>query len=71
VKPTSSIGKEQFTYNFQAEEMQKLKIKGRHDTCIALRMPVIIEAAAAITMVDLLLVNRGIYGIDKSGKTDS
>jgi hypothetical protein len=34
-------------------------------------MPVIIEAAAAITMVDLLLVNRGIYGIDKSGKTDS
>ena len=71
VKPTSSIGKEQFTYNFQTEEMQKLKIQGRHDTCIALRMPVIIEAAVAVTMVDLLLIDRGIYGTDKRGKTVS
>jgi chorismate synthase len=42
--------------------MTTLRVKGRHDTCIALRMPVIVEAATAITMVDLMLIDRGIHG---------
>jgi chorismate synthase len=42
--------------------MTTLKVKGRHDTCIALRMPVIVEAAAAIAMADLFLIDRGIHG---------
>jgi chorismate synthase len=41
--------------------MQTLTVKGRHDTCIALRMPVIIEAVTAIAMADLMLIDRGIY----------
>jgi len=61
VKPTSSTGVEQTTFNFETKEMDILKVKGRHDTCIALRMPVIIEAAAAITLADLMLTDRGIY----------
>ncbi len=62
VKPTSSTGVEQTTFNFKSREMQVLKIHGRHDTCIALRMPVIIEAAAAITIADLMMIDRGIHG---------
>lgn len=62
VKPTSSTGVEQTTFDFKRNEMTTLKVKGRHDTCIALRMPVIAEAATAIAMADLLLIDRGIYG---------
>jgi chorismate synthase len=62
VKPTSSTGVEQSTFNLKSGEMQTLKIHGRHDTCIALRMPVIVEAAAAITMADLMMIDRGIHG---------
>jgi chorismate synthase len=62
VKPTSSTGVDQTTLNFKTREMTTLKVKGRHDTCIALRMPVIIEAATAIAMADLILIDRGIHG---------
>ena len=62
VKPTSSTGVEQTTYNFAEGKMTTLRVKGRHDTCIALRMPVIVEAATAIAMADLMLVDRGIHG---------
>jgi len=63
VKPTSSTGVEQETYNFGTAEMTKLKVEGRHDTCIALRMPVIVEAATAIAIADLILIDRGIHGV--------
>jgi chorismate synthase len=61
VKPTSSTGVEQTTFNFATKKMQTLTVKGRHDTCIALRMPVIIEAVTAIAIADLMLIDRGIY----------
>ena len=60
VKPTSSIGAEQQTYNFKDNEMTTLKVTGRHDACIALRIPVIAEAATAIVLADLTLIDRGI-----------
>ena len=62
VKPTSSTGVDQTTFNFNEDRMTTLKVKGRHDTCIALRMPVIVEAATAIAMADLILIDRGIHG---------
>jgi chorismate synthase len=62
VKPTSSTGTEQATFNFKEGKMTTLKVKGRHDTCIALRMPVIVEAATAIAMADLIMIDRGIHG---------
>lgn len=52
-KPTSSISKTQQTWDFQNWEMGELAIKGRHDVCFALRTPVIVEAMAAIVLVDL------------------
>jgi chorismate synthase len=58
VKPTSSIGKEQQTFNFKTNRMDVLKAEGRHDACIALRIPVIVEAAAAIALTDLMFANK-------------
>lgn len=51
VKPTSSISKIQHTANFVTGEMVDFSVKGRHDACIALRCPVIVEAIAAIALV--------------------
>lgn len=52
VKPTSSISKSQNTYNSAEKEVQELTIVGRHDVCIALRVPVVCEAIAAIALAD-------------------
>ena len=52
-KPTSSIGKAQETFNFATGEICTLQIPGRHDACIALRTPVIVEAMTAIVLADL------------------
>src|SRR4030043_2226437 len=62
VKPTSSTGTAQKTFNFKSREMQTLKVEGRHDTCIALRIPVIVESVTAITIADLFMIDRGITG---------
>jgi chorismate synthase len=58
VKPTSSIAREQKTLNLKTGEMTNLKVEGRHDTCIALRIPVVLEAAAAIVLTDFLLLEQ-------------
>ena len=58
VKPTSSIAKPQQTINIRTGEMTLLQIQGRHDSCIALRMPPIVEAAAAIALADMKIVEK-------------
>ena len=58
-KPTPSIGKEQQTLNLQTGEQDILQIRGRHDPCIVLRAPVVVEAASAIALLDLLLEAYG------------
>ncbi|MDD3034948.1 MAG: chorismate synthase [Bacteroidales bacterium] len=55
VKPTSSISKSQKTFNFATCKVEDLEIAGRHDTCFALRVPVVVEAATAIVLADLIL----------------
>jgi len=55
VKPTSSISKSQKTFNFATGKVEDLEIAGRHDTCFALRVPVVVEAATAIVLADLIL----------------
>ncbi|HOW41933.1 MAG TPA: chorismate synthase, partial [Bacteroidales bacterium] len=57
-----STGADQETFDFKGGKMTTLRVKGRHDTCIALRIPVIVEAAAAIALADLFLTDRGIHG---------
>lgn len=58
VKPTSSISKPQQTYNFRSKQVEELVIEGRHDACIALRIPVVIECATAIALADLMLLEQ-------------
>jgi len=60
VKPTPSIKKEQETVNIRTGKKERIVIKGRHDACFALRMPVIIEAAAAAVFADLLMRSQAI-----------
>jgi chorismate synthase len=40
--------------------VESFSVKGRHDLCIALRVPVVLEAVTALTMVDLLLAEQQI-----------
>ncbi len=58
VKPTSSIGVPQDTINLKSGEVETLFIEGRHDACIALRIPVVIESATAIALADLFLLEQ-------------
>lgn len=55
IKPTSSTPKDQFTYNWESDQMESFAVRGRHDLCIALRVPPVLEATAAIVLVDLML----------------
>ena len=58
VKPTSSIGVPQQTLNLKTEEIEKLVIEGRHDACLALRVPDVVECAAAIVLADLFMIEQ-------------
>lgn len=60
VKPTSSTPKEQTTLNWDTEKVETISVKGRHDLCIALRVPVVLEAVTAIVLADLLLLEQKI-----------
>lgn len=54
IKPTPSIGKEQKTIDVKHQENTTLAIKGRHDPCIVFRATVVVEAMAALAMLDLV-----------------
>ena len=56
IKPTASISSQQVTLNLETGKPEPLIIKGRHDACIALRAPVVVEAAMAIALCDLSLI---------------
>lgn len=55
IKPTSSTPKEQTTLNWETGELEAFSVKGRHDLCIALRVPVVLEAVTAMVLADLLV----------------
>ena len=56
VKPTPSISQTQHTVNKSGEEID-ISIKGRHDPIIVPRAIVVVEAMAALTVLDLLMTN--------------
>jgi chorismate synthase len=58
IKPTSSTPKEQRTLNWETGEQEAFSVKGRHDLCVALRAPVIVEAVTAIVLADLYLLEQ-------------
>ena len=60
VKPTSSTPKEQESWNWETEQIESFSVKGRHDLCIALRVPPVLEAVTAIVLADLMLLEQKI-----------
>lgn len=58
IKPTSSIAKEQDTIDVNRMQAAKIKVLGRHDPCIAIRVSSIVEAMAAISIADLLITGN-------------
>lgn len=54
VKPTSSTPKVQETLNVETGNVEPFSVKGRHDLCIALRVPVVLEAVTAMVLADLI-----------------
>lgn len=60
IKPTPSISKLQNTVNISSMEHTELKIVGRHDPCIVQRALPVIEGAAALTLLDLILEREGV-----------
>lgn len=58
IKPTPSIAATQKTVNKSGEEID-ISIHGRHDPIIVPRAVVVVEAMAALTIVDALLCNMG------------
>lgn len=58
VKPASSIGKPQETFDFEKNEMGVLEVGGRHDVAIARRAGIVLENALAIVLADLYLVDK-------------
>ena len=58
IKPASSTPKEQNSLNIETGLMEDFSIKGRHDLCIALRVPPVLEAVAACVLSDLFLFTK-------------
>ena len=53
-KPTATIGKPQQTVDVDGNEV-RLEASGRHDPCVLVRAPAIVEAMAALVLTDHLL----------------
>jgi chorismate synthase len=63
VKPTSSTPKEQQTLNIDTDIVETFSVKGRHDLCIALRVPVVLESVTAFVLADLLLLEQKVVRV--------
>ena len=55
MKPTPSISLPQKSVNLETMENEELVIKGRHDPCVAVRAVPVIEAAAALAILDIMM----------------
>ncbi len=63
IKPTSSTPKIQHTLNVETGETEDFSVKGRHDLCIALRVPVVLEAVTAFVLADLMLLEQRMHRV--------
>ena len=54
-KPTPSIAKPQQSVRLSTLEPEELRVKGRHDSCVVPRAVPVVEAAAAVAVLDALL----------------
>jgi chorismate synthase len=60
IKPTPSIAQEQTTLDDSGKK-RRIRIKGRHDPCICLRVVPVMEAMVALTLADHLVCMKGFF----------
>jgi chorismate synthase len=65
IKPTSSTPQQQKSLNTTTGEQAIFEVKGRHDLCIALRVPVVVEAVTAMVLADLLMLEQKISRVNR------
>jgi chorismate synthase len=65
VRPTASISKTQRFMDMETGAHHEFSLPGRHDACFALRIPVIVEAAAAVVIADLMLLEQKVSRIQR------
>ena len=65
IKPTSSTPKEQNSLNWDTGKTEDFSIKGRHDLCVALRAPVILEATTALVLIDFLMLEQRVKRVQQ------
>ncbi len=58
VKPTSSIKKTKQTVHLATKDVVDISVGGRHDACIALRVPPVLEAVTACVLADFMLIEQ-------------
>jgi len=58
VKPTSSIGKAQKSFNLETNKIESFEVGGRHDTAIVRRVGIVLENALALVLADLYLWHK-------------
>lgn len=56
IKPTASTPQQQVSWNWDSRREVAFSVRGRHDLCVALRAPVIVEAMTALVLADLALI---------------
>lgn len=66
IKPTASTPQQQQSLNWDTGQVESFAVRGRHDLCVALRAPVIVEAATALVLGDLLLLEQRIPRVIKN-----
>jgi chorismate synthase len=55
IKPTSSIRKELDTVNLVSKEKDTIRVRGRHDPCIAIRALPVVQCMSAFSILDLMM----------------
>ena len=55
IKPTPSIGKIQKSINYETKENIDLTIKGRHDPCFGIKLPIIIDSMLEYLILEMIL----------------
>ncbi|HEY3447236.1 MAG TPA: chorismate synthase [Myxococcales bacterium] len=68
VRPPSGSARVLKTVDLKSGRHVELTPKGRHDRCVALRVPVVLEAATAIALADLMMLEQRIPRVLKAGR---
>jgi len=70
VKPVSTIGRAQSTATYSGDDVV-LEAKGRHDPCVLPRTPPLVEAMAALVLIDAALMQRTRLGGGETKVSDA